>query len=239
MSEGQACAVIFDVDGVVLHLTPPEEAAFFQALELVFGINDASPDWDSYRARNDVEIVEELIETRLNRPAVPGDLIEFTDKYISLVDVAIRTGEIEVLEVEGIRDVLMALTQVENLIMGLATANLMGMAKMRLRHVGLNDFFKVGGFAEARGPKRQILRKTMAGLQDEGGNSIPKERVVFLGDNVGDVDAGLANGCGLIAFSEDLGKHQKLKDAGATHIIGSHNETLAVIEQLLGQPLIR
>ncbi|NNF77066.1 MAG: HAD family hydrolase [Rhizobiales bacterium] len=238
MSEGQACAVIFDVDGVILHLTPPEEAAFFQALELVFGIDDASPDWDSYRARNDVEIVEELIETRLNRPAVPDDLIAFTDKYISLVDVAIRTGEIEVLQVDGIRDVLMALTQMENLIMGLATANLMGMAKMRLRHVGLNDFFKVGGFAEARGPKRQILRTTMAGLQDEKGNPIPKERVVFLGDNVGDVDAGLANGCGLIAFSEDRGKHQKLSDAGATHIIGSHTETLAVIEELLGRSVI-
>ena len=238
MAEAQACAVRFDVDGVILHLTPPEEAAFFQALELVFGIDDASPDWDGYRARNDVEIVEELIETRLNRAPTPGDIIAFTDKYISLVDVAIRTGEIKVLEVEGIRDVLMALTQVENLIMGLATANLMGMAKMRLRHVGLNDFFKIGGFAEARGPKRQILQTTIAGLQDERGFAIPKERIVFLGDNVGDVDAGLANGCGLIAFSEDRAKHQKLKDAGARHIIGDHSETVPMIERLLGQALV-
>lgn len=238
MADEQACAVIFDVDGVILHLTPPEEAAYFKALELVFGIDDASPDWDSYRARNDVEIVEELIETRLNRPAEPSDILAFTDKYISLVDVGIRTGEIEVLEIEGIRDVLMALTQAENLIMGLATANLMGMAKMRLRHLGLNDFFKVGGFAEARGPKRQILQKTMAGLTDERGNPIPKERVVFLGDNVGDVDAGLSNGCGLIAFSEERSKHQKLKDAGAEHIISSHTQTVPMIERLLGLTLV-
>ena len=136
MEETQASAVIFDVDGVILHLTPPEEAAYFQALELVFGITDASPDWDSYRARNDVEIVEELIETRLGRAATPGDINSFTDKYVSLVDIGIRTGEIEVLEIDGIRDVLMELTQADNLIMGLATANLMGMAKMRLRHVG-------------------------------------------------------------------------------------------------------
>ncbi len=237
MAEGEACAVIFDVDGVVLHLTPPEEAAFFQALQMVFGIDDASPDWDSYRARNDVEIVEELIETRLNRPATPADVNAFTDKYISLVDIGIRTGEIEILEIDGIRDVLMALTQASDLIMGLATANFMGMAKMRLRHVGLNDFFKVGGFAEARGPKRQILQKTLAGLTDERGRPIPKERVVFLGDNVGDVDAGLFNECGLIAFSDDLAKHKKLKDAGATHIISSHADTLSMIENLLGPVL--
>ena len=237
MEETQASAVIFDVDGVILHLTPPEEAAYFQALELVFGITDASPDWDSYRARNDVEIVEELIETRLGRAATPGDINSFTDKYVSLVDIGIRTGEIEVLEIDGIRDVLMELTQADNLIMGLATANLMGMAKMRLRHVGLNDFFKVGGFAEARGPKRQILSKTLAGLKDEQGNAIPKERIVFLGDNVGDVDAGLGNGCGLIAFSEDVGKHAKLREAGAEHIISSHTETLATIERVLGRSL--
>lgn len=237
MSDEQACAVIFDVDGVILHLTPPEEAAYFKALELVFGIVDASPDWDSYRARNDVEIVEELIETRLDRPAEPADILAFTDKYISLVDVGIRTGEIEVLEIDGIRDVLMALTRADNLVMGLATANLMGMAKMRLRHVGLSDFFKVGGFAEARGPKRQILQKTIAGLSDERGVTIPKDRVVFLGDNVGDVDAGLSNGCGLIAFSQEHGKHQKLRDAGAQHIISSHAETVPMIEKLLGRSM--
>ncbi len=235
MSGTQASAVIFDVDGVILHLTPPEEAAFFKALELVFGITDASPDWDSYRARNDVEIVEELIENRLERPATAGDINTFTDKYVSLVDIGIRTGEIEVLAVDGIRDVLMALTRADNLIMGLATANLMSMAKMRLRHVGLNDFFKVGGFAEARGPKRQILSKTIAGLQDEQGQAIPKERVVFLGDNVGDVDAGLGNGCGLIAFSEDTAKHDRLRAAGAELIISSHQDTVAAIEQLLGR----
>ena len=98
----------------------------------------------------------------------------------------------------------------------------------------MNDFFKVGGFAEARGPKRQILQKTMAGLTDERGNHIPKERVVFLGDNVGDVDAGLYNKCGLIAFSDDLGKHPKLRNAGAEHIIASHADTLPMVEKLLG-----
>ncbi len=237
MAEGEACAVIFDVDGVVLHLTPPEEAAFFQALQMVFGIDDASPDWDSYRARNDVEIVEEKTKTKTKRSIDRSRSPNPPDKYISLVDIGIRTGEIEILEIDGIRDVLMALTQANDLIMGLATANFMGMAKMRLRHVGLNDFFKVGGFAEARGPKRQILQKTMAGLTDERGKPIPKERVVFLGDNVGDVDAGLFNECGLIAFSDDLAKHPKLKNAGATHIIASHAETLPMIENLLGPVL--
>jgi FMN phosphatase YigB (HAD superfamily) len=45
-------AVIFDVDGVLLDLTAPEEDAFFLAFERRYGITGLSRDWDNYRVRN-------------------------------------------------------------------------------------------------------------------------------------------------------------------------------------------
>ncbi|MEM7429159.1 MAG: HAD family hydrolase [Pseudomonadota bacterium] len=234
MSEAEACAVIFDVDGVLLHLTEPEENAFFTALELVFGITGASSDWDSYKVRNDVAIVEELIETHLGREANASDLNRFTDKYISLIDIALKTGEIKVQIIAGIRDVLMSLTQIDEITMGLATANMMPAAKLRLRAAGLNDFFTVGGFAEARGPKREILRKTIAELRMPDGASMPRDRIVYLGDNLVDVDAGLSNGCGFIAFNVDKAKHGILREAGAEIVLSDHADTAAEIRKLLG-----
>ena len=236
MSEAQACAVIFDVDGVLLHLTKPEEEAFFSALEAVFGITGASSDWDSYRVRNDVAIVEELVETHLERDATGDDINRFTDKYISLIDIGIKTGEIEVQSIDGIREALMALTPIENITMGLATANLMAAARLRLRTAGLNDFFTVGGFAEARGPKREILRKTIAELKGLDGSPLPKDRIVYLGDNLVDVDAGLANECGFIAFNVDQGKHAMLREAGAQIVLNDHADTAREIKRLLGLP---
>lgn len=234
MSEEQAYAVIFDVDGVLLHLTEPEEHVFFAALESVFGITGASSDWDSYKVRNDVAIVEELIERQLGREATTGDLNRFTDKYISMMDIGIKTGEIEVQQIDGIRDVLMALTPIENITMGLATANMMPAAKLRLKTAGLNDFFTVGGFAEARGPKREILRKTIADLKMPDGSPMPKERIVYLGDNLVDVDAGLHNGCGFIAVNVDEAKHPVLREAGAEIVLSDHKDTAAEIKRLLG-----
>ncbi len=233
MSETQACAVIFDVDGVLLHLTKPEELAFFSALEMVFGITGASSDWNSYRIRNDVAIVEELIERKLERAATTDDLIRFTDKYISLIDIGIQAGEIEVKPIGGIRDVLMSLTTIDDITMGLATANLMAAAKLRLRTAGLNDFFTVGGFAEAGGPKREILRKAIAELKMPDGSQMPKERIVYLGDNLVDVDAGLANGCGFIAINVDEATHPVLREAGADTVLKDHTDTAAEIRQLL------
>ena len=229
----QACAVIFDVDGVLLHLTKPEEDAFFSALEMVFGITGASADWDSYRVRNDVAIVEELIERHLGRKATAGDIHRFTDKYISQIDIGIRAGEIEVQTIDGVRDVLMSLTTIDDITMGLATANLMAAAKLRLRTAGLSDFFTVGGFAEARGPKREILRKTIAQLKMPDGSPMPRDRIVYLGDNLVDVDAGLTNGCGFIAFNVDETKHDTLKNAGAGTVLSDHAATAAEIRRLL------
>ncbi len=41
-------AVIFDVDGVLLDLTPPEEDAFFAPFARRHGLAGLSRDWDSY-----------------------------------------------------------------------------------------------------------------------------------------------------------------------------------------------
>ena len=65
-------AVIFDVDGVLLDLTAPEEGAFFRAFERLHGITGLSPDWDSYRVRNDEHIIAEILE----RHGLPADAHE-------------------------------------------------------------------------------------------------------------------------------------------------------------------
>ena len=63
---------------------------------------------------------------------------------------------------------------------------------------------------------------------------LPKERIVYIGDNLNDVDAGLSNGVHFIGFSRDAERRQKLKAAGAEHLSGNHQMTLERILHLLG-----
>jgi hypothetical protein len=55
-------AVIFDVDGVLLHLTPEEEDAFFWPFEHLYGMTGLSRRWDDYRIRNDEDIIDEILQ---------------------------------------------------------------------------------------------------------------------------------------------------------------------------------
>ena len=53
-------AIIFDVDGVLLELTSDEEELFFTALSKFVPTENLSRDWNSYRIRNDEDIMTEI-----------------------------------------------------------------------------------------------------------------------------------------------------------------------------------
>lgn len=224
-----ACAIIFDIDGVLVHLSEAEEDVFFAALEQVHGITGASRDWNSYKIRNDVEIIEELIAAKFNRPAKPDEVRLVMERYHALMDIAIRSGGVKVSAIDGVTEVLHALGWQDGVTLGVATANLKSVAHMRLRAGELKDWFKIGGYAESRGPKADILGQVMKKLRDGSGNVLAPERVVFLGDNPNDVAAGQQNGCHFIGFATEQPRRQLLREAGAQVVIGSHTETLDAI----------
>src|SRR5207244_9686671 len=75
-------AVIFDVDGVLLHLTPEEEDAFFWPFEQLHGLTGLSRDWDSYRIRNDEDIIAEILENHLRRPPSEAEHKAIVEMYL-------------------------------------------------------------------------------------------------------------------------------------------------------------
>jgi phosphoglycolate phosphatase-like HAD superfamily hydrolase len=62
---------------------------------------------------------------------------------------------------------------------------------------------------------------------------IPKSRIVYVGDNVNDVDAGISNGVHFIGFGTDPKRLRELKAAGAVHTSDNHLETRLRIGHLL------
>ena len=67
-----------------------------------------------------------------------------------------------------------------------------------------------------------------------GDPSAPPVRIVFLGDNLNDLDAGQSNGVHFIGFHVAAHKRRRLRDHGAETVFGDHRDTRAFIEDLLG-----
>ena len=221
-------AVIFDVDGPLLHLTPPEEDAFFHAFNALHGLTGLSNDWDSYRIRNDREIILEILENHLGRQAHDDEYHAILEEYRNHLEAGFATGRLKVSAIPGARDLLSRLDSLGGIALGTATANVRHAAQVRLAEAGMWDFVKHHpGAADEGGAKRDVLARVIEGL------GLPVDRIVFLGDNLNDLDAGQHNGVHFIGFHVDNARRQRLADHDAAITCGDHTETYRIICDLL------
>ena len=219
-------AVIFDVDGVLLDLTPAEEDAFFWAFRKLHGLDGLSRDWDSYRIRNDEDIIAEILGRHFGREASRNERLAVTTAYLNHLASDLDLKRLIPLAIEGAVDLVDRLQGRARL--GIATANLRQAAEFRLATCRLWHAVEDHAFgADGGGPKRDILARAIAGV------GVPRERIVFVGDNLNDVEAGLANGVHFIGFTRDEAKGHRLAAAGAKRICNHHQDTLKHIEDAL------
>ena len=216
-------AVIFDVDGVLLKLTRAEEDAFFIPFERRYGLKDLSRDWNSYAIRNDENIISEI----LARHGLPEqENAEVVADYLDILKQQLADGTIESITIPGALELLQNLR--DDMQMGVATANLLSAAKLRLKHAGLWDHVSAHAHgADGGGHKREILARAIAAT------GLPKNRIVYIGDNLNDVEAGLSNGVHFIGFSANPARLQELKRAGASHTSNNHLDSFRLIGHLL------
>ena len=217
------CAVIFDVDGVLLELTTAEEDLFFEPFERRYGLQNLSRDWNSYRIRNDEHIVSEIFE----RHGLPlEERQSVIDEYHDQLARRIATGKLTSPAIPGAANLLAALDPKAKL--GIATANFLQAARLRLKSAGLwQPVSQNARGADDSGHKWQTVASLVQDM------SLPPERVVYVGDNVNDVEAGLRNGLHFIGFTLDQTREKQLKAAGAVLTSNDHVGTLRLVTSLL------
>lgn len=226
-------AVIFDVDGVLLDLTPPEEDAFFHPFLELHGLTGLSRDWDNYRIRNDHDIMAEVLERHFGRPPTADEMDRLTRSYLSHLEKGLSGGHLTAIEIPGARELLSAL-RADGITIGIATANLIDAARLRLQSTGLWDFVAELPFgADGGGAKAEILARAIAA------SALPKHRIVYLGDNLNDVDAGLRNQVHFIGFAREQHRRDRLARAGAATVCGDHDTSYQLISSMLGPTKLR
>lgn len=233
MSPGHA--VIFDIDGVLLHLTRQEEKMFFDAFRTIHAIAEhhINPDWNSYKSRNDLSIAGELLERHFGRTAAEDEVWTVLGHYIRTIEDGLAEGSLQTSAIAGSKALLNGLSEGGHVQLGLATANVQGTAEARLKHADLWGYFTACGYAESGGPKIEILRATINTLRDGDGAPVPADKIVFLGDQLGDLAAARENGVHFIGISARAEQRDVLRDNGAEIVFGDHRETAPTIARLL------
>jgi len=213
------CAVIFDVDGVLLDLTAAEEDVFFGAFAEWCPPGSLSRHWNTYRIRNDDNIVDEIMQTHgiasHYKPRIVKD-------YFAKLQLHLKAGTVHSTPLAGAVEMLAALGG--RTCLGIATANFREAARLRLMTANLWEPVAALAFgADGGGHKHEVLARAIAACD------LPKSRIVYIGDNTNDVEAGLKNGVHFIGFSTSTERRESLAAAGARQLSGNHQETLRLI----------
>ncbi len=217
--------IIFDVDGVLLELTRDEEELFFEPFKSRCDAEKLSRDWNTYKIRNDEDIIREVV-ARHGLPASEAPII--TKEYLTLLEQRLHKRELLSQTITG------ATTLVEKFKpraqLGVATANFRRAAELRLTQANLWPHVSGLAFgADGGGHKSAILARAIAA------SGMAPHRIIFIGDNVNDVVAGLENQVQFIGFSESAARRAQLAAAGAKHLSPSHPHTETLLEGLLSR----
>lgn len=218
-------AIIFDVDGVLLELTHDEEELFFEPFAAYLDHTKLRRDWNSYTIRNDEDIIKEILSAN----DLPLDLApKIISEYLTSLRDSLARREIISKPISGTSMLLHDFSKLAQL--GIATANLREAAVLRLQQVDMWHAVKDYAFgADGGGAKSAILERAITALNR------PKNQIIFIGDNVNDVQAGLQNGVHFIAFSNHEKRLALLAQAGANACAKSHDETARIIFDIMNQ----
>jgi HAD superfamily hydrolase (TIGR01549 family) len=147
-------------------------------------------------------------------------------EYLNLLQNKLQTNEISSPSIAGAENLLREFSAHAQL--GVATANFRDAAKLRLQNANLWQYVSAHAFgADGGGHKRDILGRALATI------SISKSCIIYIGDNVNDVEAGHRNGVHFIGFSTSAERLEKLNQAGAKNLSSDHTQTAAMIKTIL------
>ena len=226
--------VLFDIDGTLLWSDGAGRRAVQQALEEVFGT--AIPEGHEFDGKTDPQIVRELmIRAGLDDTTISERLPRALDRYLGLLQAELARIDDTNHLFPGIPEVLDALEQRDDVLLGLLTGNIQPGAHAKLRAVGLDpDRFKVGAFGSDHASRPELPAVARTRAEAFLGHTVAGEDVIVIGDTPADMSCG--NGIGARAIGVATGRYslQQLTDCAEGIVFPNLADTAAVVRAILG-----
>ncbi len=211
---------VFDVDGTLTQTYEDDTEAFLGAVRQVFGFEDVSDDWASYRHVTDSGILDEVLRSRLGRPATPADLSATEASYGEIYGAMVAARGVRA--VPGAPAFIRRLRAEGEWAVAAATGAWRTPAELRLREADIAIDPACVATASESMARRDIvelaIERAAAQWGAEGGGSKGFARVVLLGDGLWDVKTALALGFPFIGVGRGDAA-ARLEAAGARHMV--------------------
>jgi len=220
--------ILFDIDKTLVKSSQGHKAAFSIAFKEVYGI-DTSIDIIQYSGMTDQQIIFDVLKLKgLDEEKIKSKLDLCIKKMIDAYH-SINNNEIIILP--GVKELLKALEDRKYLI-GLVTGNLEQIARDKMKKLGINHFFKVGGFGDEHINRTELVKIAVKKAQSNF-NFIFSDNVYLIGDAPQDIKAAKEAGVKAIGVTTGIYTKKQLENVAADVILKDLTNTESIINDIL------
>jgi phosphoglycolate phosphatase len=219
-------AILFDIDGTLIHSGGSSDRAWHRAFEEVHGV-DVQISKITGKGVPDPEVGRQAFKAVIGREPTPGEMAVLMGKRLEHLSEEVEQSEGYVV-MPKVEETLEALID-GGVLLGLTTGNVEAAAHIKLARANLNRFFSFGGYGSDSPDRTELTRKAVERGGVVAGAPLDPSRCFSVGDTPRDVDAG--HGAGIRVCGVATGEYttDQLTEAGADWAIESFEEGLPTV----------
>ena len=176
--------ILFDLDGTILLSGGVGARAVNRACKKIHGIanvmDEVMPD-----GKTDIAILREIFKA-IEKDFVPDEIDSLFREYLSFLKEEVENSP-EYRVMPGIPELIKALSEREDIIIGIATGNIEEAALIKLERSELGDYFKFGGFGSDFENREELIRIAIERGKNFLNYEREFERVFVIGDTPLDI----------------------------------------------------
>jgi phosphoglycolate phosphatase-like HAD superfamily hydrolase len=221
--------VLFDIDGTVLLSDGAGKRAVHRALAEVYG--SPGPSDHRFDGKTDGQIVRELLRREgYAEDHIDGHMPRAINRYVELLHEELDAPGHLARALPGVKELLDALGERDDAILGLLTGNVIDGARAKLSAVGIDpDRFEVGAFGSDHEIRSELPSIARDRLRDSHGHEMRGEDIVIIGDTPSDVQCGRSLGVRAIGVATGRYSVAELLESGAYAAFEDLSDTESVL----------
>jgi len=203
--------------------------ALLEAIKEIYGL-ETRIDVINHHGMTDQEIIIRILEQYdVDQKIMQAGLNQCMDFMQAQYTRIVESENLVILE--GVIDLMTKLDQ-SGFLLGLVTGNLEKIAQAKLRKIGINHFFKVGGFGSDRINRADLVKIAIKGAEKNFGFD-PNNRIFHFGDAPQDMRAAREAGVIPIGVTTGIFSADELETAGAFKVFPNLKDTDDIIQLML------
>jgi len=220
----------FDIDNTLIQSSRGHVKALLQAIAEVYGL-DARLDVINHHGMTDQEIITRISEAYgLDRKAIKSGLKDCMESMSRRYAEIVKSETI--VTKPGVLNLMPRLAQ-NDINLGLVTGNLEKIARLKLKKIGINHFFKIGGFGSDHIDRAELVKIAIRKAADRFYCDRPL-RAFHFGDAPQDMQAGRAAGVVPVGVATGIFTSEQLAAAGAEIVFPDLKDADGILRSLQG-----